>query len=463
MISVQNHRQLLNGNNFLIVMMIFFGATSCGAKKLGASKKTEVVEINKKTTKREFSSAAEKKRYEDSIARLAVPFDLEDGKKDKITNSKSNTSSDLPKVIKDANRIHNIAVILPFNLDQIPLGQYVDDSTKQLSIDSKNAVEFYLGCQMARDKFQSQSLETNVYFLDDKNDSLTYASLFTRKPFPNVDFVVGPIGYKNLKMAADLTKSNQIPMISPFANSMYIKDNSYYFNANASLITQYKYLMEQSKAKFPTKTLEVIYDGKDSLAESINILKEIVDKYYSYSNIKYTSLRPTDDVTKLMTTADTLSQRIILIYSSKDVYIKPVIAKLKPLKNDLQIFTSSCAKNAKALADVKFPHDIYTVYSYNADNINANVFNDKFEEKYLKKPTEIAFQAYDLMMHLFATLDKNQNLQDNSYNYSADFDNTQTKFQFKPVLSKNGNVDYYDNTFMYLYKYSGGSFSVVKL
>jgi ABC-type branched-subunit amino acid transport system substrate-binding protein len=463
MISVQNRRQLLNGNNFLIFLLVILGSTSCAAKKITSTKKVEVVEIKTKSTVRTFSSAAEKKRYEDSIARIAVPFDLEKSQDNNVINN-SNTSISVGSVKvlnNDPNRIHNIAVLLPFNLDQIPLGMYVDDSTKQLTAESKNAMEFYLGCQMARQKFQSENLKTNVYFLDDRNDSLKVATIFTKKPFPNVDYVIGPIGYKNLKLAADLAKSNQIPLISPFASSIYLKENSYFFNANASLYNQYAFILEHTKNKFPNKVLEVIYDGKDSSAESINILKDLADKYYSYSNIKYTSLRASDDISKAMNQSDTLSQRIILIYSSKDVYVKSVIAKLKPIKNDLQIFTSAVAKNTKALADVKFPHDVYTVYSFNTGTINANIFSDRYEERYKRKPSDFANQGYDIMLHLFNMLDKNQNLQDYGKNYSLDFDNTQTRFQFKPVLNKAGNIDYYDNTFLYLYKYNGGGFSVV--
>ena len=161
-----------------------------------------------------------------------------------------------------------------------------------------------------------------------------------------------------------------------------------------------------------------------------------------------------------MAWSDTLSERIILIYSSKDSYIKSVIAKLKPIKNHLQIFTSSAAKDIKALVDAKNPHSVYTVFPFNSSNPNYSFFAAKYEDKHKKKASETSCQAYDLMMHLFYLLDKNQALQDNVYNYSADFDNTQTKFQFKPVLNKNGELDYYDNTFLYLYKYLNGTFVI---
>jgi ABC-type branched-subunit amino acid transport system substrate-binding protein len=464
MTSVPNRLQLLNGNNLLIFFLLFASISSCASKKITSTKNMEIIEVGDKIKKKDKDKKVDVVEIvtkpviltEDSVNQKPVIFDLDN--ENTNTGNQNNTSTKNSTNTQKSS--YNVAVILPFFLDQIPLGMYVDDSTKQLSADSKNAMEFYLGCQMAREKFESESLEANVYFLDDKNDSLTTASLFHSKPFPNVDYIIGPVGFKNLKIVADYAKNNQIPMISPFANSMYIKDNPYYFNANASLKSQYSFILEDIKRQFPNKTVEVIYDGQDSTSENINILKDIASKYYGYAGIKYTSLRAWDDAAKQLAQPDTLSERVILIYSSKDTYVKSIIVKLKALKNHLQVFTSACAKNPKALTDLKTPHMVYTVYPYSNSNPNFSVFDMKYEEKYKKKSTEIANQGYDLMLHLLNTLDKKQTLQDNTYNYTIDFDNTQSKFQFKPVLNKNGDIDYYDNTFMYLYKYANGTFVI---
>ncbi|MFN8295012.1 MAG: ABC transporter substrate-binding protein [Chitinophagales bacterium] len=464
MTSVPNRLQLLNGNNLLIFFLLFASISSCASKKISSTKNMEIIEVGDKTRKKDKDKKVDVVNIdtkpvliaEDSTVKKPVVFDLDN--ENQTPANQNNTSTN--NTINTQKASYNVAVILPFYLDQIPLGMYVDDSTKQLSVDSKNAMEFYLGCQMARETFESEKLEANVYFLDDKNDSLSTTLLFNSKPFPHVDYMIGPVGFKNLKIVSDYAKKNQIPMISPFANSMYIKDNPYYFNANASIKNQYSFILEDIKRQFPNKTVEVIYDGQDSTAENINILKDISAKYYGYNGLKYTSLRAWDDAAKQLTQLDTTSERIILIYSSKDSYVKSLIVKLKSIKNHLQIFTSSCAKNPKALTDLKTPHSIYTVYPYSTNSPNYNVFAMKYEEKYKKKPSEIANQGYDLMLHLFNTLDKKQTLQDNTYNYTIDFDNTQTKFQFKPVLNKNGDVDYFDNTFMYLYKYVNGIFVI---
>lgn len=454
MTSAPSRRLLLNGNNLLAFLFILVGISSCAAKKITASelasstiRNAEVVAIN--TPKEKVMPDDE-----DSLNRKPVIFDLEN------ENTAPKIEKTEPVKVTTQDDIRNIAVLLPFNLDQIPLGKYADDTTKQLSIDSKNAIEFYLGCQMAREKFEGRKATTNVYFLDSKNDSATMEAIFERKPFPNVDYIVGPLYFTTLSLAADLAKQHEIPLISPLANSMYIRNNPFYYNANASLRSQYSFLLETIKAKYPSKTVEVIYDGKDSLAENISMLKDLAGNYFSYGNIHFTSIQTWDDITKTMLQQDTVSERVILVYSSKESYIKTVLSKLKPIKNPLRIFTSSCVKNTKLLVDNKFQHTVFTAYPYNNKTPNYAIFSSKYEEKFIKKPSEISFQGYDILMYLFNILETNQELSNSTYNFSNNFDLTQLKLQFKPVLNKNGEINYYDNTNLYLYRYVNGIFEI---
>lgn len=447
MISVQNRQRQLSGSKLLMLVFIFFALHACAAKKITTSKNAEVVEIVKPMP----NSAA---INGDSITQKPVIFDVEEVKQPII--AKPTTSA------YDHYKKYNIAVLLPFNLEQIPIGRFVIDSTKLLSAETTDAIQFYLGTLLAKQRILNNSLTANIYFLDVKGDSASVLKALNSKPFPKVDYIVGPLFSKTLKMVADYANSKQIPMISPLVNSMYIKENPNYFNANASLKSQYSFLLDEIKKDKPYTTIEVLYDGTDSTAESISILKDIVDNTKKISNIKYTSVKVWEDATKTLATSDTTSERVILLYSSKEPYIKSIMGKLKPLKNKLKIYTSSCMRYSKGLADLKLTDDIYTAYPYNSNNVNFKQFTDRYASKFQKTPDETAYQAYDLMMHLFYMIDKHQTLTDNSYINSLDFDNTQSKFLFKPVLNKEGKVDYYDNTNLYLYQFINGAFSIAK-
>lgn len=460
MTSVLNHLPLLNGNKLLITFILIAGISSCASKKILASTSKETMVVGDKNKKDKVENNVEVVKIdtrptikEDSILVKPVIFDLEPAIK-----SETNTTTET-KYQPKYDGIYNIAVLLPFNLSQIPLGQYVDDSTKQLGTDSKNAMEFYLGCQMAKEKFESKNLQANVYFLDDRNDSLTTASLFTSKPFPKVDYVIGPISYKNLKQCANLAKERETILISPFANSMYIDDNPYYYNANASLKSQYAFLLENISKTNATE-LEVLYDGQDLTSENISILKDMVANQDGKLQVTYSPISANEDLAQKLAKTDTISNRTFLIYSSKDAYIKSALTKIKKIKNPISVYTSNSGYSTKLLADVKPAYKYYSVSPYQNDMLNHKIFAQNYEDKFSKKPTEIAFQAYDIMLHLLNTLDKNVALNENMYQFSIDFDNTQTKFIFKPVLNKKNEIAYYDNAFMYLYSYKNGNFGI---
>ncbi|MCC6570926.1 MAG: hypothetical protein IT274_04820, partial [Chitinophagales bacterium] len=126
------------------------------------------------------------------------------------------------------------------------------------------------------------------------------------------------------------------------------------------------------------------------------------------------------------------------------------------------IYTSSAAKSVKGLVDAKYPHDVFVAYPYSSGSLNYKIFATLFEEKYERRPTEIVHQAYDIMMHLFNLLDKKQAFPAAVRLPQVDFENTQSGFDFQPVYSKNGGVDYYDNSFMYLLKAENGVMVEVK-
>ena len=451
-----NRLPLLNGNNLLILFTIITGISSCSSKKITTTQRVEVVSIKTPSTERNT-------RKEDSLIRKPEAVDI-DNNLNKTTISNSNTTIYTKKEInlpQETNRIRNLAVILPFHLSQIPLGQYADDTTKQLSSESKYAMDFYFGCLMAKEKYANSALKANVYFLDDASDSLSTVNLLNQKPFPNVDYIIGPLYGKNLKTIADYAQANKIMMLSPLVNSMYIKDNAYYFNSIASPITQYNFVLEHIKKKYTGKAIEIVYDGQDVNDENIEILKPIANKHFSYNNIKYTSIPTGSDAVKVLNLQDTTSDRIILIYSNKDSYSKFIIGKLKQLKNHFEVFTPSCTRNTKALVDSKNTNTVYTVSPFNTSNPNYAPFAIKFEDKYKKTPTDAVNQGFDLMLHLFYQMEKGVLLPDNTFNLSADFYNTQTKFQFKPILNKNENIDFYDNSYLNLYKYTNGTFVLV--
>lgn len=464
MISVLNHLPLLNGNKLLIVSLLIFSFSSCSSKKITSSYTSkETIEIggNKKDRKNnkeivpiDIANNSEKlaSDEEDSLEVTPQVIDIET-----ITPKIDNSNS----IKVPTQKLHyNIAVLLPFNLDQIPLGKYVDDSTKLLSKESHDAVEFYLGCMMAKDQFASANLKANVYFLDDKNDSLTTANLFNHNPFPTVDYIIGPITYKNIALAANKAASLKITLISPFASSIFIRNNPYFYNANASILTQYSFLLEYIHLNYPEKRIQVLYNNNDNTNLNINYLKDLAKKFQS--DIVYTTIDEKSDIKKQINLVDSTNSQIVLLYSSNENLLKNILLKTKSSNNNLTVFTSHFKELSKIMLESKTKHTIFSASPYNFSQFNYKLFNHNFEEKYAKTPTDVAHQAYDILMHLLKALDQNISLDNSSQNAILDIENTQSKFNFMPITNSNGTIDYYNNTHLNLYKFENGQFELVR-
>jgi hypothetical protein len=484
MISVQNRRQLLNGSKqFFIIWCIIALVTSCAAGKKSGGKKSEK-------------------------DKNAIPTEIVDINK-QIEATKDTTPVEAPKVLvdtiiktevieKEANPIaqpskdqYRIVVILPFILDQIPLsGVYVNDTTQQLLPESRQAMDFYLGCKLAKEETAHYDKKLNVYFLDNNNtkeglDSLLKNNVLLQK----ADFIIAPFEDSQVKSVAEYGKNKQKTVLSPIVNDMHLTaDNPFYYMANPTLYTQYQYLMQEINTANPDTKIEVIYSSTDTLSENISLLKNIVaqapkapnpqreapnpqrglDEDSSVSNpqegldgdlsvdIVYNNWAAAENIAQNLYTADTLSNRIILIYSDNVNYIKTVINKLAVVKNPLTVYTNSTPYLVPALITAKgFKHKVFCAYPYNIDNPQAKIFKQKYTDVFITEPTELSYLGYDMMKFLFNKIDKNEPLFEHTDKPYKEY--LQQDFNFVPKLNAKGEVEYFENLNMGVYKYGTAS------
>jgi uncharacterized protein YutD len=454
-----SHQQQSSGNNiFLVLISLILLITSCSAgKKMSDSKKqTEVVELN---TKR------------DSVAKHTVPLDILDIDEVKSNTKESIIESDVKTdtvvlpvtaIQNQAKNMYKIAVVLPFLLNQIPLnGLYVDDSSKTLLPDSKKAMDFYLGCKIAKEEIQNYAKNINVYFIDDKNNSEELNNLVNSSVLKNADYIIAPFNVNQVKILADFAKSNQKMIFSPTVNSIYaVKNNPFFYSVTPSLFAQYQYLIQNIQQKHPQKKIEIIYNEADTMSEKIVYLKHILNQNSKYPNaeIKYEihNFNATDNIASKLSIQDTLSDRIVLICSSNEAYIKNVINKLAPIKNKLQIYANSTIRFSKSIITAKnFKHQLFTTYAYNT-NSATKIFSQKYEEKYVKNPTEISFLGYDMMKFLLQKIEHNEIISEQNTNSYDEF--IQSNFNFILNLNSLGTIDYYDNMGLNLYQMTNGVF-----
>ncbi|QQR97584.1 MAG: amino acid ABC transporter substrate-binding protein [Sphingobacteriales bacterium] len=463
MILAQSRQQLLNGNKLMLFLFsIILLITSCGAGKRlpgdkSKKKDAEIVEINVKR---------------DSVAKYTIPvdiLDMDDAKpsipeinieKESIINTK--IDSFVTGIDNNIKNDYRIAVVLPFMLNQIPIsGVYVDDSSKQLLPDSKKAMDFYLGCKLAKEENESYNKNVNVYFVDDKNSSDELNTLMQSPVLKNADYIVAPFNATQVKLLSEFAKQNQKPLFSPITNSIYsVKNNPFFYSVTPSLYAQYQYIIQTIQQNQLNQKIEIIYDDADTVSEKIAFLKNIIEQNSTYPNtsIDYVTynLKSSDNIAQKLYTTDTISKRNIVILSSNELYIKNVINKLASIKNPLDIYANSKIKFSKSLITAKnFKHNLYTIYAYNT-NTDTKLFNQKYQDNFVKEPTELSYLGYDLLQFLLMRIENNKSfLEKDDLSYSTYL---QSDFNFIPSISNSKSIDYYDNLSLKLYKWNSGAF-----
>ncbi len=144
-------------------------------------------------------------------------------------------------VTKPMKPSYNIALVLPFKLDQT-LALDVSSLAKNKTafpVVSSYAVDFYLGFKSAVDSLSGKGFEINLELYDeDDKDSLKHTQLLSDLKTKQIDFIFGPMYANGFKSIAQKAKELNIPIITPIAQqNKMLFNNVYASKTNPSQFT----------------------------------------------------------------------------------------------------------------------------------------------------------------------------------------------------------------------------------
>jgi LysM repeat protein/ABC-type branched-subunit amino acid transport system substrate-binding protein len=195
--------------------------------------------------------------------------------------------------------VYNLALILPFKLDQLDLinPQALVKANMNFPQISSLAIDFYLGFKRAADSLSTSDFKVNLQLhdLDDK-DSLNMVNIINSLNEKQTDFVFGPMyanGFKTISLKA---KELNIPIVSPITQqNKFLFDNIYASKTNPSQYTMVEaladYIIDSLKSK-KAKVLLNVASEKDS--KEMGFVKAF-KQYYNEKIRKYGYL-PKDSV-----------------------------------------------------------------------------------------------------------------------------------------------------------------------
>lgn len=358
----------------------------------------------------------------------------------------------------------NIAVLLPINLWKTPT---TSAQKQSFSFDAptKMALDFYQGMLVALPKLNGLGIHANIEIYDDQNDEGVAESIVNKPAFSKTDIIIGPIYNKNLRTVANYAKQRETPMFSPLsASSSITESNPYYFTANATNESHYAAIYQELIKRFDGDTVYIFREGTDDEAGVVKVLNSKNKEWGERIVLIEKVISKSWDTTKVpLYFTDTLPKNII-IPSYNKTFVGQLIGRLKLLpKNHFNIYGLSTWStfDKKSLTmkngDIFCTASNYLQYS----NSEYSIFKSTYEAKFDKKPGDASIQAHDLVVYLATLLDSQAfNPYGNSASESIQY--IQTQFGFVPNKSADGQVNYYDNSFVYILKFDQASQTFVK-
>lgn len=250
MISVLNRRQRLNGSKFLFLFVLLGFLASCDAlKPLSQTKKEQ--ERRKRQEEQNLPEIQPGKVYDPETGTYKlvenpptekmdtiVWKDIPPGARAVITlDGVAGTGEDGVEYLGEGEggsqllSTYNVTVAMPF------LTNIFDVETPVIDEDSKIALHFYAGVQMALDVLQNEGVGLKVDVIDTKASEREVQNMTrNNKELRNSHVIIGPYRSANVQLMANYAKRRDITLVSPFsARSKLSENNPNYVQINPTL------------------------------------------------------------------------------------------------------------------------------------------------------------------------------------------------------------------------------------
>ncbi len=427
MISVQNLRQLLNGNK-LTILLAFAAISlfSCDAFKK--------VQKDEPTVKKDKEVLPEIKGN--------TVYDPETGTYTHSTRVieeldtikwKINPQLDDPPITSDATRelrekplqppglppavprtseklpVYNVAVMLPF------LSDWSNNGTEN-NERSNPALFFYSGLKMALDVLSKEGVKLNITVHDTKASGPVVQSLMNSRELKTAHLIIGPLIKENIKMAAELTKQNRVPLVSPINPSSDVaSDNSYFIQVNPYLDAHCQAITLHARERYRAEQIVLVVRNKAAEISRLKYFQESNQAFEGTDKVKrLKEFIVTDesadfnemDVTPYLSEGDTT---VFIVPSwSNESFIYSLMRKIQLAKMEKGPETEVVIYGMPQWIDYeRISYDYYEQLnlrvssgSYiDADSEQVKSFKKAFFEKYGAIPTQEAFVGYDVMLY----------------------------------------------------------------
>ncbi len=456
MISVQNHRQLLNGNKLLAIslLMLFFSLYSCSGTRKITSKDTKILNPTTKSS--------------DPIVKKGQ------GEVDTIYWSEIDKTKDYNQKIEDIDldkrSVYNVSLLIPFEVAKSAEAHYNDPDSKL-----GRMIQYYAGVKLGLKQLESEGIRLDVKVFDPESDNFDRKLQQSR----DADVIIGPRNRNQLATTANYGRANEIPVISPWlSSSSLVKDNPYYIQLIPSVRDHYGKIVEHIHSHYSPEQVFLLGRKKNKDLAGMRYIQKLASARYDSNEdypfnefyVEEDSLRIGEEAFDNIFFEDKETVFILPNYSfSEDEdFVYNCVRKLsgeKGLKNVVLYGMPILLESDK----VRFEHysnlNMRICRSSYVDRLDPVIkqFKNLYFEAYTDFPTEEAYKGFDMMVFIGR----------NMFNYGKRFQYfldlyeaslMQTSFDVQKVYDSAdgdefGDIQYLQNKHLYILSFEENRFN----
>ncbi|MDZ4663345.1 MAG: LysM peptidoglycan-binding domain-containing protein [Bacteroidota bacterium] len=358
---------------------------------------------------------------------------------------------------------YNLALILPFKLDQLDLINSSALLKANMSFPqiSSLAIDFYLGFKQAVDSLSSKDFKINLelHDLDDK-DSLNMVNITSSLDKKQTDFIFGPMYANGFKTISVKAKELNIPIVSPITQqNKFLYENIYASKTNPSQYTMVEaladYILDSLKPK-KARVLLNIASEKD--AKEIGFAKAFKQYYNEKARKLGYALKDTLSTVRgiagIKANHEAGIKNVVVSLSSNQILITDFTTQLALFADKKDITLCGFEETSTSFDNIDQEYLNQLNYTFpSANNLtNTKAYQSiisKYWEKQNTYPGKFYFIGFDIGMYYL------NNLRD----HGADFifrlnelpsETSYLRFKFTRPDNSTG----FDNNGVYIFKYA---------
>lgn len=442
MISVQNHRQRLSGNNTYgkkiggLLLAVMLHHTISFAQLFKSKKdKADFSYSIEDTSKIDASTF-----FEDS---LYAPMELE-------------------------TKVLNITIILPL---------YIKPTLHELdSVFAKNknyamtqpvmGLELYHGLLFGLDSLsKNYPVEFNITLFDSENSNEKIKEIMASPAFYNSDLIIGPVYNEIMKPAAEKAKLYNIPIVFPLSPAENItQENPRFFKVNPGIQQHIKFIFDFVKENFSKQNILWLQQTADK--EVAQFFSTMASEKLNYKTINFVNDKfyGKDSLLKKATIEPFLSKDVnnVIIVPSIDLEFAHKLSRnLSVIAKDFQItLIGMPVWNPENDLRLDYLEKLNVHFTQSANIPDSMFYESSFAQSFFQLfnyyPTANIIKGFDIAYFFGKILYKEgKDFHQKIENYKMPC--YHTNFAFKPIYSRGSFSEetkflYFENTELHIFK-----------